>query len=192
MAEPAVAPAPAPSPAPGAPPSPAPAARSPSPASPARVDQATYDRMSIGERYQYARQFPQGADALPPDPPAPDPVAPKPGEPPAPVGEKVKVGQYETSESEIAGGTPTWAASRSALNLSRSQDYIIKTPADWRAIDGVEFQVDANSPAFSDLKNWAHKNSIPQGEVETLVGLYASYESHSSPKSCLLLVLEAR
>jgi hypothetical protein len=60
------------------------------------VDQATYDRMSIGERYQYARQFPQGADALPRDPPASDPVAPAAGDaPPAPAGEKIRVGQYE-------------------------------------------------------------------------------------------------
>jgi hypothetical protein len=172
--EPAAVPAaPAPSAPPAAPPAPA-------PASPAKVDQATYDRMSRGERYQYARQFPQpGGDAPPADADS-HPVAPAPGDAPAPaVGEKVKVGQYETSESEIAD-LLKFKADRLAAQVGvppAAQDYIIKTPADWRAIDGVEYQVDANAPAFADLKNWAHKNSIPQSEVETLVGLYASYEA---------------
>jgi hypothetical protein len=182
-------------PAPAAPPSPAP---SPAPAvrpgsltgvSYDAPTDAQYDRLPVSEQGRYARV--RDASNNPTWQPrsdlAPDanPVAPKPaaapGEPAAPaVGEKVRVGQYETSESEIAD-LLKFKADRLAAQVGvppAAQDYVIKTPADWRAIDGVEFQIiDANAPAFADLKNWAHKNSIPQSEVETLVGLYASYEA---------------
>jgi hypothetical protein len=43
------------------------------PAPPAKVDRATYDKMTVGERHNYAKQFPQPTgDRLPAaDPPAP-------------------------------------------------------------------------------------------------------------------------
>jgi hypothetical protein len=176
--EPAVAPA---APAPGAPPSPspAPASRSPAPASPARVDQATYDRMSIGERYQYARQFPQGADALPPDAPASDPVAPAAGDtPPAPaVGEKVKVGNLETSEAELVEllkfksdrlaqqtGVPSDPGGYQAV-LPEGPDFVL--PGNVK----VEFRAD--DPAIASARLFAHQHGIDQAGFSQMLYLHA-------------------
>jgi hypothetical protein len=144
--------------------------------------------MSIGERYQYARQFPQGADALPPDPPAPAPgVAPKPAAgdtPPAPASVtadgKLRVGEFELSSADIAAlmATKAQADLRATQVPATPEAFELKLPEGFKLPEGIgEFKFNEADSALRDLKTWAHGKGIDQQTFSEMLSFYASSEA---------------
>jgi hypothetical protein len=149
------------------------------PAPPAKADEAAWSKMTIGERYNYARQFPQGPDALPATDPA---TPPAPGDRPAPApaaGEKIKVGSLETSEAELVD-LLKFKADRLAQQVGVPPDpsgYKIQLKADLALPEDVQIQFDEADPAIADLRRFAHANNLSQSQVEDVLGIYALREA---------------
>jgi hypothetical protein len=181
--------APVPSPAPAAPaPSPAPAARAPVPSG--GISDQQYDQLAPGPEGQgrYARvrddannpQWVRRSD-LPPDSPDSNRGAPKPAAgdtPPAPaVGEKVKVGQYETSESEIAD-LLKFKADRLAQQTGVPSDpggyqAVLPEGPDFVLPGNVKVEFRADDPAIASARLFAHQHGIDQAGFSQMLYLHA-------------------
>jgi hypothetical protein len=85
-----------------------------------------------------------------------------------------KFGDTTVSESELREFLTNKAARESGrLQAPASaDDYAIELPADFKAPLGVEVVINPNDPAVPLLKNWAHKNGLPQAALSDLLGIY--------------------
>lgn len=61
------------------------------------------------------------------------------------------------------------------LALPKSPDeYKLDLPKEWKAPEGVEFQLDANDPLFKQARDFAHRNKLSQDEFSAGIALLAS------------------
>jgi hypothetical protein len=168
-------------PAPPPPPAPAPGSLTgvtyAPPAPPAKVDDAAWSKMTIGERHNYAKQFFQGGNT----PPAADPAT-TPGDPPTPApaaGEKVKVGSLETSEAELVD-LLKFKADRLAQQVGVPPDpsgYKAELPAELQLPPGVKVEIDPKNPAIIDFFKYAHSRGYGQQDVSAMLGFFASHQA---------------
>jgi hypothetical protein len=86
----------------------------------------------------------------------------------------VRVGNTTVTEAELSEFLTNKAARESGKLRSPAtpDEYQIALPKDFKTPQGVEVVLDQNDPAFGMLKNWAHRNQIPQSELSELVGIY--------------------
>jgi len=66
--------------------------------------------------------------------------------------------------------------SRRAAVPEKPDAYELKLPADWKAPDGFDFQLDANDPMVNFGRQIAHQLGLDQAGFERLVGEYAKHQ----------------
>jgi hypothetical protein len=121
------------------------------------------------------KQREAAAAAKPGDPPQPQPaVGPN---APAHSTEKLKVGQYEVSEAELAEMLNRQSADdlRKATVPPSADAYELKVSPDAKLPGGVEFKFDGNDPSMVAARNWPHSKGLDQSSFSELLTLYASH-----------------
>jgi hypothetical protein len=113
---------------------------------------------------------------------APGEAAPPAGDqqqPPAPAGEKHKIGQYEVSEADLGAMMERQALDdlRKATIPPTPQDYKLALPENLKLPGGIEFKFDeaGNKATFDAAKAWAHNHGMNQTDFSEMMGLYASH-----------------
>jgi hypothetical protein len=92
------------------------------------------------------------------------------------TGEKVRIGKYELSETEVGDLISTKAAEESRkLTLPASaQAYEPTLPADFVAPAGVEMKIDTQDPLFGQAQQFAHRHQLSQDQFSELLGIYGA------------------
>jgi hypothetical protein len=96
---------------------------------------------------------------------------------PAHSTEKLKVGKYEVSESELASMMDRQAQDdlRKLTLPAAPKAYEAKLPADLKLPGNVEYRFDSNDPSIAAARNWAHAKGPSQDEFSQVLGIYASH-----------------
>ena len=104
-------------------------------------------------------------------------VEPQGDAPPAANAEKVRIGRYEVSESELGEMMTRQAADdlRKATLPAAPEAYEAKLPADLKLPGGQTYKFDANDPSLVAARNWAHAKGLSQDEFSQVLGIYASH-----------------
>jgi hypothetical protein len=152
---------------------------------PGVIPDAQYDALPPADRDRFARvrKGPEGGsewiersklEAEPADPSkataAPATTAP---------GDKIKVGQFEVTETEFAdlmkfkGETEL----RKAAVPSDPTGYKVELPADTVMPPGMEWKFNEADPALAVARAWAHKTGLTQPQFAELLGQYAGMEA---------------
>jgi hypothetical protein len=97
-------------------------------------------------------------------------------------GNKLKVGAYELSESDIASlmAEKSQRDCRAALMPATAAEFKLDLPADFQLPAGTsEFAWDLETPhaaaQLGALKNWAHANQLDQSSFSQLLSIYAGH-----------------
>jgi hypothetical protein len=111
---------------------------------------------------------------------APGEVAPPAGDqqqPPAPAGEKHKIGQYEVSEAELSAMMTRQAQEdlKKATLPATPGEYEAKLPADLKLPGGLEYRFDVNDPSLIAARNLAHAKGWSQQDFSEALGIFASH-----------------
>ena len=102
--------------------------------------------------------------------------------PPTLSAEKVKIGQYEVSESELAA----MMTRQSAEDLRKAQvpptpnDYKLELALGAKLPGGVEYKFDASNPGLAALKSWAHAKGFDQSTLSEILTIYATHEAQQN------------
>lgn len=90
--------------------------------------------------------------------------------------DKIKVGQYEISETEL--GELFQRVGQQDLGTATApatpQDYLARLPEGFRLPQGVEFSIDEVSPLLQDARQFAFDHKLPQAAFERMVAMHAS------------------
>jgi hypothetical protein len=103
-------------------------------------------------------------------------------------GTKLKVGQYELTETDIAGLMAEKAArdSRAANTPKDAASFTLDLPADFKLPEGIgEFRWSddpVSTATLGQLKQWAHGHQLDQGAFSGLLALYASHQAAEQQK----------
>jgi hypothetical protein len=75
---------------------------------------------------------------------------------------------------EVAPKLTAYAAevARKAQLPQKPDDVVIAPPKDWKPPEGLEFKIDANSPAYGKVRELAIKHGLSQDTVSDLIGVY--------------------
>jgi hypothetical protein len=147
-----------------------------------KVDEATYNRMTHGEKVAYAQEFQPKPSADPNAPPA-DPAAPPVADPNA---ARVKIGETELTEAEwVSAAAEKAAKDANLLSLPvKPSDYKLELPADFKAPEGVKFTFNPadpiKGPVINAAREWAKTNNLTQEQFGQLLGLYAGSQAHEA------------
>jgi transcriptional regulator with XRE-family HTH domain len=147
---------------PSATPAPAPAAPKPAPAAP-DAPRGTYEQRRAAQDQAAVR------DAPPPDPQQP--------QAPAAQGEKVKVGAYEVSESQLAEMMQRQAVDdQRRLTLPTTPEaYEARLPADLQLPGGQTYVFNPNDPSMVAARQLAHAKGWSQSDFSDALGIFASH-----------------
>lgn len=130
------------------------------------------------ERPSFAQQR-QAQDQAAADAAKP-PAATDPEQPAQPGADRVKVGKYETTESELAAMLERQSLDdlRKATVPPTPQDYKLAIPETMELPGGQQFRFDeeGNKAAFDAARAWAHNKGFSQSDFSEMLGLYASQE----------------
>src|SRR5882757_6312832 len=141
------------------------------------IERATKPRASESPSFAQQRQAQDQAAADKAKPPA----ATDPEQPAQPGADRVKVGKYETTESELAAMLERQSRDdlRKATIPAAPEAYEAKLPADFKAPGGLEFKLDeaGNKAAFDAARAWAHNKGMTQSDFSEMLGIYASQEA---------------
>jgi hypothetical protein len=168
----------APAPGPAAPPAAAPAPAPKSFSQPAPRPSAPENPRARG--FSPARDQREAAAARSAGEPAPDAAgaaadlqAPPPQ---AATGEKVRVGEYETTAEELGSMMQRQAAEDlRKVNLPPTPDaYKLEITPGAKLPGGLEFRFDGNDPGLVAAKAWAHSKGFDQGTFSEMLTMYAS------------------
>jgi hypothetical protein len=111
----------------------------------------------------------------------PPPPSADPQQPPAPAGEKVKIGKYEVSEGELGTMMERQALEdlRKATVPPSPADYKLAIPETMQLPGDQQFKFDeaGNKAAFDAARAWAHNRGMTQSDFSEMLGLYASQEA---------------
>jgi hypothetical protein len=109
--------------------------------------------------------------------PPKDHTAVDPAAPAAASTEKLKVGKYEVSESELAGMMDRQAQDdlRKATLPAAPEAYEAKLPADLKLPGDQTYTFNPNDPSIAAARNWAHAKGLSQDEFSQVLGIYASH-----------------
>ncbi|MGX4772013.1 hypothetical protein ACWAUC_19760 [Bradyrhizobium guangdongense] len=111
------------------------------------------------------------------------PGSEQPPKPDAPASEasvtatdKVRVGQYEISETELGELLQRTGLQDLGVAIApaRAEDYQARLPEGFKLPQGIEFKLDENSPLLADARRFAHENRLSQGAFEQMVAMHAS------------------
>ena len=146
-----------------------------------KVDDATYNRMTHGEKVAYAQEFQPkpGADPNAPADPAAPPVA-------DPNAARVKIGETELTEAEwVSAAAEKAAKDANLLSLpAKPSDYKLELPADFKAPEGVKFTFNPadpiKGPVINAAREWAKANNITQEQFSGMLALYAGSQAHEA------------
>jgi hypothetical protein len=97
-------------------------------------------------------------------------------QPPA-TGEKVKIGKYEISETELGEMMQRQASDdlRKATVPASAEAYEAKLPADLKLPGGQQFKVDVSDPSLVAARNLAHAKGWSQQDFSEALGIFASH-----------------
>jgi hypothetical protein len=151
-----------PAPAAAPPVSTAPPASSPRPSAPPNPRSVGHSpARDTYEQIRHAQDQARG-EAPPGDQPAPPAAADQ--QQPAATGEKVKIGKYEISETELGEMMQRQAVEdqRRLTMPTKPEEYKAELPADYKAPGGVEYRFDVNDPSLVAARNLAHAKGWSQ------------------------------
>jgi hypothetical protein len=98
-------------------------------------------------------------------------------------GTKIKVGKFETTESEFGAMLDRQAQDdlRKATVPPTPDAYKLALPENLTLPGGVKFQFDeaGNKATFDAAKAWAHNRGMSQSEFSEMMGLYASHTANT-------------
>ncbi len=160
-----------PAPAPPAPPASAtPPASTPRPSAPENPRARGYSP-AVQQREAAAARAP-GEGTQGEAPPASDSQTP-----PADAGEKVKIGKYEISETELGTMVKRQAADdlRRATVPANAESYEAKLPAELKLPGNQEYRFDLNDPSLVAARNLAHAKGWSQQDFSEALGIFASH-----------------
>jgi hypothetical protein len=108
------------------------------------------------------------------NPPATDPERPA-----QPGADRVKVGKYETSESELAAMMERQSLDdlKKATLPTAPEAYEAKLPADLKLPGGQEYKFDVNDPSLVAARNLAHAKGWSQQDFSEALGIFASHHA---------------
>ena len=170
---------------------PQPGAAPPPAASSGALTHDAFSRLSVEEQGAYSqvrRQDGNGSEwVLRSSLPGDDAPSPKPGDKPAdaPIDPKaMQPGQTVTVRGADGKDFVLTSDDIAALMTQRAENDLrrLNMPADANGYEvklpeslklPVELKIDANDPAFTDLKAWAHKRGLTQGDFSDVLGIYA-------------------
>jgi hypothetical protein len=128
-----------------------------------------YDKMSFAQR-----RLAQDQRGEAPPAPAADPQAPPPQ---AATGEKVRVGEYETTAEELGSMMQRQAAEdlRKATLPAAPEAYEAKLPDGLKLPGGQTYTFDQNNPSLVAARNLAHAKGWSQQDFSEALGIFASH-----------------
>jgi hypothetical protein len=104
-------------------------------------------------------------------------------QPAPPAGDKIRIGKFETTESEFSAMMERQALDdlRKATVPPSPADYKLTLPENLTLPGGVKFQFDeaGNKATFDAAKAWAHNRGMSQSEFSEMMGLYASHTANT-------------
>ena len=109
--------------------------------------------------------------------PPQDPTAADPAAPAAASTEKVKIGKYEVSESDLAGMLDRQAQDdlRAATRPASPEGYEAKLPPDLKLPGGQTYTFNQNDPSLIAARNLAHAKGWSQQDFSEALGIFASH-----------------
>jgi hypothetical protein len=110
--------------------------------------------------------------------PAGDPQNP----PAATSAEKVKIGKFEVSESDLASMMDRQAQDdlRKATLPPTPNDYKLELSPGAKLPGEVEYKFNAGDPSLVALKNWAHAKGFDQSTLSEMLTIYATHEAQQN------------
>jgi hypothetical protein len=104
-------------------------------------------------------------------------------QPAPPAGEKIKVGKYETTESQLGEMLERQSLEdlRKATVPPSPADYKLTLPESLKLPGDGKYQFDeaGNKASFDAARAWAHNRGMSQTEFSEMMGLYASHTANT-------------
>jgi hypothetical protein len=96
---------------------------------------------------------------------------------PPPAGDKIKVGKFETTESDLAAMLARQSLEdlRAATRPASPEAYEAKLPADLTLPGGQTYTFNQNDPSLVAARNLAHSKGWSQGDFSEALGIFASH-----------------
>jgi hypothetical protein len=101
---------------------------------------------------------------------------------PAASTEKLKVGKYEVSESDLAGMMDRQAQEdlRKATLPPTPDDYKLELAPGAKLPGDAEYKFNAGDPSLVALRNWAHGKGLDQSTLSEILTIYATHEAQQN------------